>query len=290
MQPTIFIHSLLKNYLMNLLKNFCLSLFIVLGLMACEKEPFSQEDSISSVVSYVESLNGLSETFFVFNRYFPNNFANIENEELVQITVSPLFPVDSFPKIISLNFGDTGIKGDDNVLRRGKIRFWVNNDWFCENNTHSLAKITFEDYFFNEKRIVGSIDFKADKAEENKRVTWEAKNVEIYIADSLISYFDCSYSLIISENKLLRYLDPFDWELDNNDAFFSATSSNKTPYTVVVEKNLFFNSKCFNGIITSGKICIYTDGVSEISADFGTGECNKTVIIKSGGLYYTINL
>lgn len=206
-------------------------------------------------------------------------FGNIT--DTVEITITPA-ELDSFPKNITINFGNTGVHGYDQRTRKGVIEFTITDRYL---NEGSVITVTPKDYYINDYKVEGTkiitnngrntsdnlnytIEVKSGKVtdSEDKTITWNSTRNREWIAgeettwaDGLIGVTDDIYSIAGSANGKNR---------------------NGKNFKVQIKEALIVQVGC--NWIKKGVVEIAPEGLSARRIDYGNGDCDANATITIG--------
>ncbi|PKP19091.1 MAG: hypothetical protein CVU05_12115 [Bacteroidetes bacterium HGW-Bacteroidetes-21] len=258
--------------------------FLLAGLSSCDKDPLETKPSVDPLVSYLASTNALNDVFLTFNYYYPEDFTNTILQNGVEMTVTPVYPLDSFPKIIYIDFGETGILCADSITRKGIITCAVASPW---DEFPSSVKLSFDHYYSNNVLIDGHFEFVSTRVNDSILFNLNVLNGKLVLENNDSIKFNCSFPLRTEFQSMFKVLEPFSWEALTSQEF-SGVDNKQSPFQVNIEQILKFSNTCENGEIVSGKVNVIPDGASDFQADFGNGDCDRTLIISSGGINFTL--
>lgn len=264
------------HYISGLIFSLLLSL---LFLSACDKKQDMLNPDPVPALSYLEALNSTNEVFLTFTYYNPQNLTEPVQYENITITVTPLYPVDSFPKIVTICFDSSGVLCPDSIIRKGTMICHLNSPW---DQHPSKADITFDGFYIDDRKINGLFSFTSTLSNDSLFLEYNIINGSVTnnSADSVT--FNMNFKIQTQYDRTERTLEPFPWYSSGIHDFSGYDFSGK-PFNVTISKQLFFDNICNNGEITTGEIRIVPDVSTDFSADFGNGECDRSLTIIFNG-------
>ena len=280
--------TLIKIYLVLITVLFTTSLFFT----SCEKDdntpPQNKQPNFSAITD-----NALAENIFadVFNQ---SGNASKEAEEATSnksgmgvLTNCPTITISPFdltwPKIITVDFGQTNCLGSDGRNRRGIINIHATERW---HTSGSITTITFTDYYIDDHKVEGI-----------EIITNNGRNIDsnlVYTADvqnAKITKPDNSYLLwnSLRQQEWIEgeptFLNPFD-DLYLITGNVTGTSSGGDNYTINTLTPLNVLVGC--QWIRAGIIEINIQGVPTITVDYGNGVCDGYCEATVNGVTYPI--
>lgn len=278
-----FVFSMMMNSISIL--RFTGFLMLTILLFSCDKEPEELKPESAPCLSYLTSMDMANNILLTFQYYYPEDLANPGQQEGISIHVSPLYPVDSFPKIITIAFDSSGVNCPDNAVRKGTLTCRLNAPW---HQNPSKADITFTDFSIDNKQISGLFIFSTALSGDSLFYNYQIENGTISDERSGSVTFELNCTILAGTLQRARSLDPFSWQSTANHSF-SGTDFNQKAYTVTIARPLFFSNTCENGEITIGEILIEPDGTAEYSADFGQGSCDRNLTLLFNGNRFPVS-
>ncbi len=182
------------------------------------------------------------------------------------ITIEPLGL--TFPKTITIDFGDTNCKGIDQRDRRGIITAVI-TDWYRSEGC--TLTITLENYYVNDFQVEGTkvITNMGRNDSQNMYFTVEVSNGVITYPEG--ETFTCASTRtrewIEGEETYLNLLDDV-YEITGSG---SGTTSDNKEYSISITKALNIAVNCL--WIRSGTIDIQVNNTT-LTVDYGDGTCD----------------
>jgi hypothetical protein len=179
----------LINYNMKNLKKFVAVAIVAVGIVAfnaCETAAISEENvaltSISDYINVSNSFSLMSEEEITTDD--DGGLKSANPSACLTVTIHENEDGEFWPRSWTLDYGTENCETFNGNFKRGKINVSLSDRW---RNEGSLKEITFEDYYFNDNKIVGK------KAIQNLGLN-EAGNLTFskIITDASITYADAS--------------------------------------------------------------------------------------------------
>lgn len=188
-----------------------------------------------------------------------------------------------WPRNYTIDYGEIGCEGFNGVLRSGKINVSITDFW---KNTDSKRTITFEDFYQNDIKLEGIKTITNTGVNENDNLSWQKlidANV-INIDEQSMSWKSERISEMTAGSETFIFAD------DEYSVTGTSTGVNYdgVNFTMEVTSPLLYKSGCFwplNGIIV-----ISINGESDITIDYGNGECDNIATSTVNGITTTITL
>lgn len=255
---------------------------LLLVCLSCDKDPEKYKPEPAPCLAYLSSLNSTNEVFLTFQYYNPVNLAEPETYEGIIIEITPQFPIDSFPKIITITFDSNGVICPDNKIRKGKITCRLNSNWAQQ---PSRADITLTDFYIDNTKINGLFSYSSSELNDSLKIEYKVINGLVTSENNDTCSFNMNYLIMANYSREQRSLNPFSWY--SADTFdFSGQDFNKNSFDVIISKRLYFDETCSDGEITLGEIMVTPSASTDFSADFGNGECDRKLnLIFSGNSF-----
>ena len=193
-------------------------------------------------------------------------------------TVTITYPEGTpFPRIVTIDYGETNCQVRPNVLKRGKVIVSVSDSLI---NPNAKRIVSFEDFYVNDKAVTGT-----------RILTNLGMNSDGYLVFDINNNFSVGvWSRQVTGTK--TWIEGYE-SMDYSDNVFllDGTSSTTRPNEVVINRTitepLRIDRSC--GYITEGILTIqWTDQTAII--DFGDGTCDDAAIITLNGEVFEIDL
>ena len=227
------------------------------------------------------------------NSDFENTFSGVENVSAdasikeddnadydfgncASVTIAPDWLSNTFPKTITVDFGDTNCLGRDGNYRRGKVIIELSGR-YADSGTVIVSRL--ENYYQNDNRIEGTKTKRNIGRNANNNLVYEV-NVENGSMDHVngysISWNSSRTTEWVSGDSTLSILD----DVYSISANANGVTREGRTYTMNTTKNLEVALNC--RWIKSGTISIKPAEFDERTVDYGDGNCDRLAT-------YTVN-
>ncbi len=188
-----------------------------------------------------------------------------------------------WPRKWTIDYGEDGCEGFSGVTRKGKIHIILTDFW---KKPQSERIITFEEFYQNDIKLEGIKSISNTGVNENGNLTWQklidakVTNVE----NQEMTWNSERNSEMTAGKETIVFID------DEYEVTGSSYGNNYegVDFTMEITSPLKYKSGCFWPL--SGLLIINVDGESEISIDYGDGECDNIAILTVDGVSTTIIL
>lgn len=249
-----------------------LGLFILsVSLWSCgddEKEVYAQsakDHSLAEVISMdiFEQVLTITPTYVVEEEYLADT--------LIEITANPILSDPTYPKTITINYGD-GITGTDGKTRQGKILVTINSGTVLTEN----LDIDFDDYICNGNTVYGAVNYIYSNS--NGVISYagdiEGNGLTFVSANGTMKWSG-EYSLTRNSGASTPSISDDEYIFAGNSAGFDLSGRS---YTVTsTNHKIDFSCKSF---IVSGSSKITPNGKDAQTVDYGSGNCESNASIK----------
>lgn len=261
-------------------------LIVVFFQYSCKKSNPETDKDIQSIIDNTLSDNTLQDVFITLNTYsnyyLTNNSSKIDTVPIV--TISPKYPLDSFPKTMQIDYRD-GVNCIDGKFRKGKIIATVYNFWnLTENDSMNveLVDLTIDSIKINSNMII--------------KFTGDTSNIKynFKISNCLFS-FNNGEHFQINSNKTISYISGFKTANDFSDDIFlidgksNGINRKQIGFEANIKNPIKYVTECYGGTITQGKLEIISQGATKRIIDFGNGSCDKIANVTINGVSFDIN-
>jgi len=267
-----------------------LFLAVAAAFNACKKD---EDENITEDATDVEE-NVLAESFFndAFQQATAGSFSlegkgsakDFFGDCIPEITVT--FPNGTpYPRIVTINFGETNCEGIDGVLRRGKIIF-TNSDWLI--NTGSTHAVTFENYYVNDYHIEGTQTISYNGLNGSLNPTFSVTLVNGKITNPAGN--SISHNYVHTHEWISGALTPLNIFDDKISITGTSAGVNRrgVAYTATITEPLIKATSCL--WIESGVVTFTNSNGKILTLDFGDGECDNLATVTLNGISKEITL
>lgn len=196
------------------------------------------------------------------------------------VTINPIGA--SFPKTVTIDYGDAGCTGTFGITRKGKIIYTITDKF---SKTGSTISVSFQGYKVNGYSLEGTYSI-------TNTTVGLTPSVTTLVTGGKLTYPDGSFYTYAGTKTLVQtagLLTPFDL-LDNELSITgsnSIASSDGKSLTAATKTALLKKFSCRN--IVSGTVDFTYNGTTGVW-NYGNGECDNVATIQVGTWTGTINL
>jgi len=290
---SILAHSSPKNMAKSSANFLLVLLFSVsfLVISSCRKNDRAQDTELQSARDMSLALSAWNDIFRQTEilagsqadlNAIPAPFIYTNN--CTSVAVNPALPNTSFPKVFTMDYGNTNCQGPDGAFRRGQIIATLSGNY---RDSLTTIVITTNNYFLNDNQISGTYtilnkgrnraghpNFSESVANgrsarpHSNPVSWNSKFTREWIhGDTTSTVFDDVY--LLSGNA-------------------TGTTSESNTFAVFINTPLRFTMNC--PWFESGQLYLNPAGLAHRFIDFGTGACDNTAAVWIFGAKSTLYL
>jgi hypothetical protein len=252
------------------------AILLAIGFSACNKD--ANETTDVSQPAFETEANNLSDEIekSADAVTFDKSGGDYDLAGCASVTV--FYPEGTpFPKIITIDFGETNCQVRPNVMKRGKVIISVSDSLI---NQNAKRIVTFENFYINDYAVTGT-----------RKITNLGTNSDGF------PVFDINNNFSVGEwsrqaTGTKTWIEGYD-SMDYSDNVFllDGSSSTTRPNEVVINRTitqpLRIDRSC--GYITEGILTIQWNDNSAI-IDFGDGTCDDVATITNNGEVFEIDL
>ena len=229
--------------------------------------------------------NSTESIFNIVNDYGMNllNDRDLQIDSGVVVSITPIFPIDLFPKTMIINYGN-GILCSDGVLRKGKIVAVFSGRWGLDSTfTGANVQITLNGFYANNVQYIATIEVEmTNNSGSEIEFNLQTSNAKMLLSDgSNVSW---------TTQRTIKWISGIQTIENNNDDVF-LISSNTTGisrkgsgFESSTKEPLKFDNSCTNGTLTEGIIDIIPQGLVKHTIDFGEGDCDHNATLTVNGI------
>lgn len=196
--------------------------------------------------------------------------------------------VDSANTKITFDLGDSGCTGLDGITRKGKIIADYNG---VPREAGSTLSITLQNFSVDGYSVSGNLTYNAlaENADGDLEIAYTVSDGVYTEPDGDVLTFSCLRTFAWTEGMASENL--YDDVFTTSGGF--TASINGDIYTGQTQNEIVYASACWaDGIyypISGGWELIFPDGIYR-AIDYGSGDCDKTVVITIANRDYTYQL
>ncbi len=271
------------------------SLVFLMLALSCEKE--ENDNNFTQPPTNQEAVDALAE-YALINKLFADaanetNAAAIDADNQLQgtegndksfpiIIITPL-DLETWPKTVVVNYGETNVLCNDSTYRRGILNF-VTTGWHHDVGTE--ITLTFDDYYQNDYKVEGTqvitnlgrndvnnLRYSVDITEgvvttpDDKVINYEENTIREWFAGEDTPFIVCDDIWLVEGNQ-------------------NGISSDQITYSLEVIERLRVQVCC--KWITQGVLNVNIQGLPTLSIDYGEGGCNPSAVVSILGMEYPI--
>lgn len=275
-----------------------LLLIATVAIFGCKKDDENENlpPEIDDVLGYLRAENFYDDVFkqvTIAGNYLDNSLSSQSNFELpyacATITITPS-QADTWPKIVTLDFGSSNCQGNDGRNRRGKLIIQFANNF---RGPECQITVTLQDYYVNDCKIEGVIAI-------NSGINEQTNNLFYHMA---ISNGKVSNSNNVAYVSNWASAKEYAWKNGRNtetnimdDEFtVTGTASGLTfsgkEFTSAVDPELNICG-CCNWVRSGQTNLVITGNLLPIVINYGTSSstCDDKVRVEVNGNTYEINI
>jgi hypothetical protein len=241
----------------------CILLAMVSSCKDDEKEVYSQsvkDHSLAEVISMdvFEQVLTIAPTYIIQGEYLADT--------LIEISANPVLSDPTYPKVITINYGD-GVTGDDGKTRQGKIILSINSGTVLSED----LDIDFDDYICNGNTVYGAVNYTYSNS--NGIVSYDAE-VEgdplIFVSANGTMKWSSEFTLTRKSGESTPAIGDDEFTFAGNAAGIDLSGRTYT----VASTNHTIDFGC-NHFIVSGTSTITPNDKDQHTVDYGSGNCDS---------------
>jgi hypothetical protein len=275
-------------YVIYYLKRLIIILFFAINaiLVSCDKdEAIIDDNDTQSVIDNIYADNSTALIFNIVNDYgiaLMNEKAP-KTDSGVVVTITPMYPLDSFPKTMIINYGN-GILCTDGHQRKGKIITVFSNKWcFDSTKTNIDAEVILNDFYCDNIQHIANIAIGiTENVEDGPEYTLQSSNSKLI--------FETSESTLWSTERIIKWHSGYQTLTNKNDDVYLITgtttgiSRKEKGYSSTITEPLQYDNSCSNGTLTKGIFEVVPQGLTKRVVDFGNGNCDRLATVTIDGI------
>ncbi|MEJ5268551.1 MAG: hypothetical protein WHW07_12205 [Bacteroidales bacterium] len=271
----------------NLILILIIATLIILGYSCKEKDPQNNpptnEQVLKAVQDYSIASKLFSDAFSESDKAAKNSDDQIDNHNQGQkegypiITITP-FDAVTWPKNITVDYGNTNYLCQDGRYRRGKILIGTTGFY---RQAGTVITVTFDNYYQNDHKVEGTQVITNNGRGEDGFLSYTVNINQGRITtpeDKVIIFNESTVrKWIEGEETLLQHCDDV-YEIIGSQ---SGISSNQITYTLTVIEALNVQVCC--RWIRGGILNLDIEGLPTISVNYGNNTCDATATVTING-------
>lgn len=270
------------------MRNYISILFActILAIVSCKKdEVVPKPNDTQSVLDNIIADQSTEAIFNIVNDYGLNllNDREVQIDSGVVVSISPLYPVDLYPKTMIINYGN-GILCSDGVLRKGKIVAVFNNKWSLDSANNSAdVEITLNGFYANNVQYIATIEV------EMTNIIGSEVEFVLQTSNSKMIFSDGS-NISWTTQRTIKWISGIQTLENNNDDIYliscttTGISRKGAGFESSTKEPLRFENSCLSGTFTQGVIEIIPQDQSKHTINFGDGSCDRNATLTVNGI------
>ncbi len=190
-----------------------------------------------------------------------------------------------FPRVLTIDFGDTNCLGNDGRYRRGKIiisftgRYW---------HPGTIITTTFDEYYVNDNQVEGTKVVTNNGFNDSGNMNWDIA------VNGIITLADGGGTISWNAQRGREWIDGIQTPFNRWDDIYLITGqatgerANGIHWTRDITSPLRVELAC--RFIVSGTVEITPEGKPVRILDYGDGSCDNEATVTVNGNTYTIHL
>jgi hypothetical protein len=201
------------------------------------------------------------------------------------VTIDPPAGTATFPKTITVDFGNGGCEDAYGIERKGKVIVTLTDKY---RNTGSVTTLTTQGYYVEGYKVEGTktVTNKGENARGNLEYSVEIKNGKITYPDGDITTMESSRVREWTEGQSTVF-NPFD-DVYSITGTASGINRDGRAYTLTITSALRVQLNC--RWITQGTLEIQPEDLKLRTVDFGAGACDNDATVNIGKKTYNVEM
>lgn len=256
-----------------------IALIVSVAFAACDKQETTDNNIVAktTVSDYLNVLNAFSlSTVDEITNDNGSNEKSAETWDCLTVTIHPNGTDEFWPRSWTLDYGTENCECYKGISRRGKIHVSI-SDWW--RNEGSYREITFEDFYFNDNKLIGVKTYLNTGVNESGNMTFTKT-----VADAQLTYGDTAtmswnsekYSELIEGTETFKFADDV-WSVTGGGSGVNVDGKN---YTFTITSALIYKNRCYFPV--SGEIEFVIPNEENLVINYGSGECDDVATAKVG--------
>ncbi len=261
--------------------------FLVI-LSSCKKDKTSPETNFTIVSddAYAEGTFD-NVTSITDEAYYQSTNHLKSTEERIFLSACATVTLDTtvFPRLLTIDFGDTNCLGNDGRYRRGKILVSFTGRY---HSPGTIITTTFDGYYVNDNQVEGTKTVTNMGFNDRGNMHW---NIAV---NGIITLAGDGGSITWNSQRGREWIEGIVTRHNRWDDIYLITGTatgvraNGLSWTRTITHPLRVELAC--RFIVSGTVSIQPEGRHERVLDFGNGTCDNLATVTVNGHTYTIHL
>ncbi len=273
------------------MKKISLALTIVMAalfmLSSCKKtnndEDFSASQDDAFAEATYDNVTSIADEAYTLSTN--GNYKSTDDRIFLSDCATVTFDTTVFPRVLTIDFGDTNCLGNDGRYRRGKIiitftgRYW---------HPGTIITTTFDEYYVNDNQVEGTKVVTNNGFNDSGNMNWDVA------VNGVITLADGGGTISWNSQRNREWIDGIQTPYNRWDNIYLITGqatgqrANGLHWTRQITSPLRIELAC--RFIVSGTVEINPEGKPVRILDFGDGTCDNLATVTVNGNTYTIHL
>jgi hypothetical protein len=213
------------------------------------------------------------------------NFKSADGRIFLSDCATVTLDTTVFPRVLTIDFGDTNCLGNDGRYRRGKIlisftgRYW---------QPGTIITTTFDEYYVNDNQVEGTKVVTNNGYNDSGNMNWDMS------VNGIITLADGGGTISWNSQRNREWIEGISTPYNRWDNVYLITGqatgqhANGLHWTRQITSPLRIELAC--RFIVSGTVEITPEGKPVRILDFGDGTCDNEATVTVNGNTYTIHL
>lgn len=259
--------------------------FLIASVSCVKEDVAPAENNTQSVIDNISAENSTENIFNIVNDYGLNllSESSIKTDSGVVVSITPLYPLDLYPKTMIINYGN-GISCSDGVLRKGKIVAVFSNKWSIDSTLTGVnVEITLNEYYADNIQYMATIEVGMNNNSDNGiEFNLQTSNAKMLLNDGTNVSWNTQRTIKwISGSQTIDINTDDIFLISSNTTGISRKGSGFESNT---KEPLRFDNSCINGTLTQGIIDIIPEDQAKHTVDFGNGNCDRDASLTVNGI------
>ncbi|GMT44171.1 MAG: hypothetical protein IEMM0006_0003 [bacterium] len=213
------------------------------------------------------------------------NFKSTEGRVFLSDCATVSLDTTAFPRVLTIDFGDTNCLGNDGRYRRGKILVSFTGRY---RKPGTIITTTFDNYYVNDNQVEGTKAVTNNGFNDERHMTWTIS------VNGVITLANGKGTITWKSQRTREWVKGIDTPHNRGDDVYLITGqasgerANGLKWTRKITNPLRMELAC--RFIVSGTVEIKPEGKPMRTLDFGDGECDNLATVTVNGKTYTIHL
>ncbi len=214
-----------------------------------------------------------------------DKFKSTEGRVFLSNCAAVSLDTTAFPRVLTIDFGDTNCLGKDGRYRRGKILVSFTGRYY---RPGTIITTTFDNFYVNDNQIEGTKVVANNGFNDQKHLSWTIS------VNGIITLADGNGTISWKSQRTREWTEGLSTPHNRWDDVFLITGkasgqrANGLRWTREITNALEVKLAC--RFIVSGTVQIKPEGKPMRTLDFGDGECDNLATVTVDGKTYTIHL